>query len=185
MSCCCFLCGPTEKCVIFRAPAQFFLLWVVKNPSPEITQWSRWSNNLISYGEKWEREPRLFEIAQWSYGTSPTNMVNEIKTINCKFLKTCPLGSTYIYSLFVQFASFLSFSNPWFSFTPCTLPSFASLYFPLSLWRPLHGGQTWWWNMPRPSCVSTLPTWMQLLKFSPLTAGTVSPSSSCSTTSWG
>lgn len=78
------------------------------------------------------------------------------------------------------------------SFTLTLLISFHSLYsvslsslsFPLSTCRPLHGGQTWWWSMPRPSCVSTRLTWTQLLRFSRPTAGTVSPSSSCLTTSW-
>lgn len=62
---------------------------------------------------------------------------------------------------------------------------FSPLSSPLSIWRPLHGGQIWWWNMLRPSCVSIRPRWMQLLKFSHLTAGTVSLSSSCSMTFWG
>lgn len=51
--------------------------------------------------------------------------------------------------------------------------------------RPLHGGQTSWWSMQRPSWPSMPSTWMPLWRSSPLRAGTASPSSSFSMTSSG
>lgn len=109
-------------------------------------------------------------------------MVNEIQTVSSEFLKMWQWGAL-LCALSLYLLYFLSLSPCWFPSTPCT-PSPFPLCLSLSTCRPLRGGQTWWWSMPKPSCVSTRPTWTQLLRFSRLTAGTVSPSSSCLTTSW-
>lgn len=107
-------------------------------------------------------------------------MVNEIQTVNCKFLRRAHWGvpSLCLICLLSFTLNLLIFFHSLYS---VSLPSLSLLY---SIWRPLRGGQTWWWSMPRPSCVSTRPTWTRLLKYSHPTAGTVSPSSSCSMTSW-
>lgn len=122
----------------------------------------KWGKNLISCGEKWDRAKVLWNRSVELHYIFL--MVNESQTVNCEFLKI--------------FCFVLSTSR--FSSTP--LPSTPFLLF---IWRPSRGGQTWWWNMPRPSCVSTQLTWTQLLKSNHLIVGTVFLSSSCSTTSWG
>lgn len=51
--------------------------------------------------------------------------------------------------------------------------------------RHLHGGRISWWSMQKTFWPSTPLTWMRLWRSSPLRAGTVSPSSSCSMISSG
>lgn len=135
----------------------------------EIVEATTWFHTVKSESEDW-----AFVIDQWSYIMSLAFMENEIQSVNSEG----PRGSTYTYPYF---------NSLLFFFHRLGFLSLSVFFFPsvVSFCRPLRGGRTWWWSTPRLSCASTLPTWMQPLKFNPLTAGTVFPSSNYWMTTWG
>lgn len=156
-----------------------FSLWRLLPQRSHSEVKTTWFHTMESERDSWEPLSRSVKLRPSAF------TANQIQTVICESLKT-----------WSALSSCLSLSNwsPMFRSQPLDFPlrpalclflSSPLLFFPLSLWRPLPGGPTWWWNTPRPSCVFTQLTWTQLLRFNRPTAGTVSPSFSCSMTSWG
>lgn len=176
-SCCCFHSGPKEKASHFSCLSSVVfslkLWWGLTKRS-----------HMKSRREQLDfMQQRVKEQAESFYNSSVqlhciVSLYGKMSTLKCDLLlrHVCDFSFSNLLSFIFNFLTFLHSI-----LSPFSLWSSS----PLSIWRPLRGGRTWWWSMLRHSFVFTQLTWTQPWKCSHPTAGTVSHSSSFSTTSWG